>query len=332
MKKIFFVIATILAILSISIKRAVAEDPQFLYLPLISYQSPYIHPIGEVVVHEGNQDTKFDWLVYVPRTISKTQTTYILIDGTRGSGTCSQAESTEEALGNIPYSKQFADEFGLILLYPAIYDVCNQYGDITQWAGHFNIPNFSNTPENPHFRVDLKVNNMIDLLTEMLSRNGYTMAEKVFVHGYSIGGHFANRYSMLQPDRVKAFVAGGTSGEITLPITAYEGVTDDLIWNSGVSDYETLVGEPFDYTTYSQIPQLYLWGENDLDHYWLDGKCSWYGGWYCDWRDVWGFDSAEALRNQCSYLQDLGVNAFCWEYPDIGHTFTEEMWFDHMTS
>ena len=224
---------------------------------------------------------------------------------------------------------QFAELYGMVLLYPAIYDVCNEYG-VTKSVGHFGDLNFDDSYENVHYRVDLKLNYMIDDLINMLNGNGYQVNNKVFLHGFSLGGHFSNRYSMLQPDRVLAFVAGGTSGEITLPISAYEGVTDELIWNSGVSNFSSLTNKDFDYETYAQIPQLYLWGENDLDNYWLEGKCNWYGGWYCDWRDVWGTNSAEALRNQCAYLQNLGVNAYCWQYPDIGHSFTEEMWFDHL--
>jgi hypothetical protein len=165
---------------------------------------------------------------------------------------------------------------------------------------------------------------MTDELLGQLQQARFDVQPEVFVFGFSIGGHFANRYALLHPERVKAFAAGGLSGEITLPIPSHGGYPLD--WYLGIHGLAALTGEAFKENAYRQVPQFYFWGDEDLYPYHLGEKCEHWGEEYCHWVEVWGDEAAEALRNQCTFLQGLGYKEVsCNEYVGIGHIWTEQM-------
>jgi hypothetical protein len=156
---------------------------------------------------------------------------------------------------------------------------------------------------------------MVDELKLYLNQNELYVFDKIFIYGYSINGHFANRYSLLHPDRVQAVAAGGLSGLITLPFSSY--AEREMNWYLGVNNFESITGLFFDFSAYENIPQYYFWGENDLFPYHLDEG-------FPEWVEVWGSNSVEALTNQCAFLSSQIPNATCHEYPGIGHDETSE--------
>lgn len=120
--------------------------------------------------------------------------------------------------------------------------------------------------------IPTQVANMINASKLFLQNLGINVDDKVIVEGYSAGSKFANCFTALHPELVKACIGGGISGLGILPISEYKG--QQLNFPLGVADIPN-----FDYETFSQIPQLYYIGTEDyndpampLSNYNLDEK------------------------------------------------------------
>lgn len=103
-----------------------------------------------------------------------------------------------------------------------------------------------------------QVVNMIKSSKLFLQSLGINIDDKVIVEGYSAGSRFANCFTALHPEIVKACICGGNSGLGILPISEYKG--QQLNFPLGVADIPD-----FDYNAFCQIPQLYYIGTEDYN-------------------------------------------------------------------
>lgn len=110
-------------------------------------------------------------------------------------------------------------------------------------------------------RLDLQLIAMVSSARDSLAQQGIILEEKFFIQGFSASGMFANRFTILHPELVKAAVVGSPGGWPIAPITELEG--NLLPYPIGVGDLETLLGRPFDLEAYQQVPQLFIMGDKD---------------------------------------------------------------------
>jgi len=111
---------------------------------------------------------------------------------------------------------------------------------------------FDVSNDNPFYRIDLQVLNVIQDAKQRISKNT-EISEKVFLNGYSSSGVFAQRFALLHPEIVDTLCVGGASSSIPTPIT-------ELKYPLGIADYHDITGKPFDFETYSQIKFRYYVG------------------------------------------------------------------------
>lgn len=100
--------------------------------------------------------------------------------------------------------------------------------------------------------------NMLKSAQIFLDTKGISIDDKVIIEGYSAGSKFANGFTALHPEVVKALVCGGNSGFGILPIKEIEG--DTLNFPLGIGDVPD-----FDYDAFKSIPQLYYIGTDDYN-------------------------------------------------------------------
>ena len=106
--------------------------------------------------------------------------------------------------------------------------------------------------------IPTQVANMIKSAQLFLASIGINVDDKVIVEGYSAGSKFANCFTALHPEMVKACICGGNSGLGILPLSEYQG--QELKFPLGVADIPD-----FDYDTFCSIPQLYYIGTEDYN-------------------------------------------------------------------
>jgi pimeloyl-ACP methyl ester carboxylesterase len=205
-----------------------------------------------------------------------------------------------------------ADELDVVLLVPAFLRPNEEWWIYTNALDRDVLT----TERQDLARLDLQLLAMVEAARASLAREDIPTEEKFLLQGYSASGMFANRFTALHPERVKAVAAGSPGGWPIAPLAEYEG--EALNYPIGIADLEALTGHAFDLEAYKQVPQLIVMGSLD-DNDSLDFT----DGWDEDMANLvdrlFGdtpltrWDDAEALYNVA------GANAEFLLVEDVGH-------------
>lgn len=109
-----------------------------------------------------------------------------------------------------------------------------------------------------NYRIDMQVLQTIEqakIMSELYM--GVKLKNKIFINGYSSSGVFAQRFSLLHPEVIETACIGGASGSIPIPIKEFN-------YPIGIGDYNSLMGQSFDFDEYSKIKFRYYVGELEL--------------------------------------------------------------------
>ena len=279
---------------------------------------------GVLQEHAANNTIVWSWFSYVPANISKSELCFIMITGQNGNLATDDYKAITEMTRWLASTKMnAADIYGFVNLTPVI-------PRNTNYTVAFARDSFLETTDSFEQRADLKINLMIDALTKMLREDGYNVHDKVFLEGFSAGGGFALRYTILWPDRIQAMTAGGVV-DPTLPAISYNGTSCD--WPVGVNDFLPLAGHPFRRYAYLQVPQFIYIGELDKNsNIYIPGNNELLTDEqiYFVNENFGGSDGNDPLRlnNICNYMKSLGCNITIKIYPDTGHELTSKMYTD----
>jgi hypothetical protein len=110
-------------------------------------------------------------------------------------------------------------------------------------------------------RLDIQLIKMIDNARDTLLKLGYRTQKRVLLTGFSASGTFANRFSLIHPDRVFAVAAGGLNGLLMLPVKEINN--RKLNYPLGTNDFKSLFNECFDSLSFKKIPQFLFMGKLD---------------------------------------------------------------------
>jgi len=163
---------------------------------------------------------------------------------------------------------RIANELGVVLLVPAFVRPGTDWHIYT----HALDRDALTTTRTDLMRVDLQLIAMIDHARATLLAEGIEADARVAIMGFSASGMFANRFTLLHPDRVKVAAIGSPGGWPVAPVRSFNGV--DLPYPAGIADLEELTGVAFDSVAYSAIPQMIYVGSLD-DNDSLDFKDGW---------------------------------------------------------
>ena len=156
-------------------------------------------------------------------------------------------------------------------------------GDPEPWhffPTHFDPDTFT-TNESPLKRVDSQLWSMIEDASSRLEEDGHTIASEIHIDGFSSDGTFANRFTMLYPERINAASYGGIA-QLILPKTEIDGdipVVGDPNWGEmeyptgtteeelpypiGVANLEALTESSFNEEAWLNTPQYIYIGDED---------------------------------------------------------------------
>ena len=112
-------------------------------------------------------------------------------------------------------------------------------------------------------RVDLQLLSMMDDATARLSAQGIPVKEKALIMGFSASGMFANRFTLLHPERVLASSIGSPGGWPMAPVEEWQGTV--LEYPLGTHGIEQLTGRPFDFQAFRSVRQFFFIGDQDDD-------------------------------------------------------------------
>jgi pimeloyl-ACP methyl ester carboxylesterase len=278
--------------------------------------------LDQLKVHTPDAPDGYTWCSYVSSRAASQSKQYILLNVEGASDQVNVAKNNAEGFGTHPVLSKY------IIVTVAVPRGPQNY------AVTFPRTDFSYDTEKTYRRPDLKINAMLDWLREELNRQGLNVQKRVLIYGFSNQAMFAQRYALLHPDRVKACAIGQSGGALTLPLTSYDGAP--LTWPAGISDYESLTGKQFEFSTYSSIPKFIFIGENDTGPYQSTVYSTVYG--YavdivfslqqCQFMYALATTDPVRLQVETDIMKAWGDNVTFRMYPGIGHEFSEEWWND----
>ena len=211
------------------------------------------------------------------------------------------------------YERQkVADQLGVVLLVPAFIRPGEDWFIYTHALDRDSLT----TDREDLKRIDLQLIAMIDHARSILAQSGFNTDERIFIQGFSASGMFANRFTLLHPERVKAAAIGSPGGFPILPTDAYAGKT--LPYPAGIADIEELIDKPFDSATYNAIPQLIYMGSVDNNDS-LDFADGWERENAAAVDQLFGSDPLSRWDEAQAIYEDSGANVQFLLVEGIGH-------------
>jgi len=117
------------------------------------------------------------------------------------------------------------------------------------------------TERKEYRRLDLQMVAMIDDARKRLAEDGMKFDKRVLINGFSAQGMFANRFTFLHPNRVKAAAIGSPGGWPIAPVEKYKDKT--LRYPIGVADLKTITGKKLDLKALRKVPLFVFIGSKD---------------------------------------------------------------------
>lgn len=150
-----------------------------------------------------------------------------------------------------------AEELEVVLLVPAFVRPAEDWRIYT----HALDRDVLTTPRADLARLDLQLLAMVDDARRRLAARGMETRAQILIQGFSASGMFANRFTILHPQRVLACAAGSPGGWPVAPLAEHAGTV--LPWPAGVADLQELTGAAFDAAAYARVPTLFVLGDRD---------------------------------------------------------------------
>lgn len=164
--------------------------------------------------------------------------------------------------------QRIADELGTPLLVPTFPRSATNWRVYTHALDRDTLT--TRVPELA--RLDLQLLAMVDDARVRLAQAGTPVAPHILIQGFSASGMFANRFTVLHPERVRAAAIGSPGGWPVAPVPEADGMA--LGYPAGVADLQALTGRAFDAAAFARVPQLVYMGATD-DNDSLDFKDGW---------------------------------------------------------
>jgi hypothetical protein len=219
---------------------------------------------GKVKV-PANPGKGFSWPYYLYTPITVINPPVLMVEP-NNTGTTSEdpAVHDQSASNLIDAKKTWADQLGVPYLVPTFPRPASDPSMYTHALDRKTIQ--ATTPN--LVRIDLQLMKMIEDARSRLAGYGINVDSKVFLAGASASGSFVSRFIMLHPETVKAASIGCPGWGPAVPVGNFNG--QNLPYPEGVSDLQSLVGQPFNATAFRAIP-LQVWvGDEDenVDPWW----------------------------------------------------------------
>lgn len=127
-----------------------------------------------------------------------------------------------------------------------------------------------NDTKSVFYRIDWQLCKMIEDTKKILLERKISVADKIFLNGYSTSGVFAQRFAFLHPEIVDTILVGGAGGSVPMPLDCK--YSDSLEYPLGTKDYIEITGNSFDLDNYRKINFQYYLAEYEEIRKSNDGK------------------------------------------------------------
>lgn len=223
-------------------------------------------PKGETVLRPAkpNSGFRFPYFLYIPNHIDTTTAKPIIVEP-NNSGFVSdnfdehleKARRTAEKdfyLGNY-----LANELNQVLLVPVFLRSKTNWEAYTHALDRETILEKSDSTK----KIQNQLLNMIEDARNYLQTKHIITDTEIFMCGFSASASFANRFTAIFPEKVKAMAAGGLNASLIIPKDSLKA--ERLNFPLGVADFDTIFEKKFNFKAFAETPQFLFMGENDTN-------------------------------------------------------------------
>jgi len=222
---------------------------------------------GELIFVEPERKDSFNfpYLLYIPDQISKGSTVHIIVEPNNSGFANDDIQKHIEKAKRVA-TKDFyignyvAQNLKIPLLVPVFPRPKTEWKIYTHALDRDVMVQKGNSLE----RIDEQLIEMFNDARLKLKDKNIDTEEEFLITGFSASGTFANRFTIIHPDRILAVAAGGINGLLMLPLEDLHGM--ELKYPLGTSDMKEFVNKDFQKELFIKTPQFYYMGaRNDND-------------------------------------------------------------------
>lgn len=188
----------------------------------------------------------------------------------------------------------------------------------------FLKPHYADFDLQPELYVDYdeQLVAMFEHAVDYLASQNIAVADKFIINGYSSGGTFSDRISMLQPEKVKMVISGATLDDLVTPVSEHNG--EALVFPTGIADYKEITGRDFNLDTINKMAKLVFMGKDD------EQTPLMYGDAYSDAErkaiiNAFGQNTLQRAKNMMNVYHDTGGKAMFILDVGITHSYSQDM-------
>lgn len=283
-------------------------------------------PEGKLLLVEEQPEKSFNfpYYLFIPDKLSSGQEKFLIVEpNNTGMATDDFQQHLEKAQRTASKDFYLGNYAAVELGYPLLVPVFPRAKSTGNMYTHSLDRDVMLQKDNELERLDLQLLKMVGDAREKLKQQGIEVSSEVLMTGFSASGTFANRFSLLHPEKIKAVAAGGLNGILMLPLSEEEG--QKLTYPAGIEDFDSLFGKSFDRDAFENTPQFLFMGaldENDALP-------------YDDAYDPVERKAIEAVlgsqmlpqrwnNSRMLYARE-GINAEVKTFPQLGHEHPEEV-------
>ncbi len=218
----------------------------FLYLNL-GYRTQKIEAIGGF---------RSPYYLYTPRAVNRPVHLLVAPNNTGKPDDDPRVHERAAWLRVLKY-KAIADQLGTPMLIPAFPREKANWRVYTHALDRDSLTTTLPALERP----DLQLIAMVEDAQNRLRKDHSDIHPHVLIMGFSASGMFANRFTLLHPEKVLASAAGSPGGWPLAPLSEWEGKR--LRYPVGVADLRELTGNDFQAAEFRKVAQFLYVGDKD---------------------------------------------------------------------
>ena len=279
---------------------------------------------GELVLIHPEAGDLYDYPYYlfIPNEVSQNHNAFVIVEpnnsGFADDDLKKHIEKAKNTASNDYYLGNFISQnLGYPLVVPVFPREESRWRIYTHALDRDVMLQKGNTLE----RIDRQLIEIFEDARKKLLEKNIQTEDQFLLTGFSASGTFANRFTVLHPDKVLAVAAGGLNGLLMLPSDSLQN--ELLPYPIGTGDFKEITGREFQRPLFMDTPQFYFMGALD------DNDAVPYDDAFdpSEREQVNRLLGAQMLPerwNRCQQMYDsLKVKASIKTYQDMGHEHPE---------
>ena len=258
----------------------------------------------------------FEYFIYLPKELKSPASTYLLVESSN-TGTNDLIEHHEKGAAEAASKSSVGNYVSRKLKIPLLVPVFPR--SATNWAYYTHALD-RETILSKEFgieRLDLQLLAMIEDAKKHLAKQNFYLKDKFFITGFSASGTFANRFSILHPEKIQATASGGINAIAILPVAKLNG--QPLNYPLGTADIKKITGKRVNLKAFKKLPKLLYMGAMDTnDAVEFDDAYS-----KEERKIVYELMGKQLIPERWSFIREIylknNIQADFRTYPQIGH-------------